>query len=103
MNGKPSIISEDVGLCLALRRIRDGRVFAQGRQLWTDNDRPFPRVLAPFVRQLFEHGHAKVDHPADEGLKQQVRITQLGEGFLLELEATTQISPGQASTVDELS
>lgn len=91
-------MERDVGLWLALRRVQSGRVFMQGQELVTRDGRPLFRFLVPFVRELLEHGHARVSQPAAaKDLKQQVHIAPVGEGFLLELDA---IVENRLSTVD---
>lgn len=94
-------IPNDVGLLITLRRVRAGRVFVRGTELWTEKARPFPRLLVPFVRELFDHGHIRVDKPDDEKPEQAVRITALGEAFLMELEATSGNAANRSPAVDD--
>ncbi len=96
MNQPPIPIPHETGLLLALRRVQSGHVAVVGCRLFTDRGQPFPNVLVPFLRELFDHGQISCDDNADEA---PVAITEAGAALLAELETKPDATAADA-TVD---
>jgi hypothetical protein len=89
----PTDIPHDDGLLLALRRIRTGTVSLHNVPAFFDRDKPFPRVLTPFLHELFDHGQACLTDPAETG-ERGVLLTPAGEALLADLDhGTTPTTP----------
>lgn len=76
--------SHGIGLLQALRRVRYGHVAVHGTETFFDGGEPFSRMLVPFLRELFAHGHVGLEE--QQGGELQVVITTAGEALLAELE-----------------
>lgn len=85
-------IPHQTGLLLALQRVLGGRVAAHGPEQFSDHGQPFPDVLVPFLRELFEHGQVRLEDTDDSGEPSRVVLTTAGAILLVELEDPSAIS-----------
>lgn len=76
--------SHGIGLLQALRRVQHGHVTVHGAETFFDGGEPFPRMLVPFLRELFAHGQVRPEE--QQGSELQVVMTTAGEELLAELE-----------------
>lgn len=76
--------SYEVGLLLALRVVRGGQLTVSGPpEVFRDRGEPLADVLVPFLRELFAHGHVRLDEA--EGDAHRVVMTTAGAELLAEL------------------
>lgn len=85
-------IPHPTGLLLALLRVQGGGVQAHGARVFTDHGRPFPGILVPFLRELFDHAQVRL---ADD--QEAVATTEAGAALLTELENSTEVDLVEAA------
>jgi hypothetical protein len=97
----PARIPHSAGLLLALQRVRGGRVTVQPSGAIADQNRPFPDILVPFLRELFDHGQARLEPPGEGAMDQRAIITEAGEELFAELKDKVVDTALEQSTSDE--
>lgn len=84
-----------LGLLLALRRVRQGHVIRIASGLFLDRGARIPGHLADCLRELLDEGHLRLDEASPEWDQQPVRTTPSGERLRRRLERTA--SGGRAA------
>ncbi|HEU0090404.1 MAG TPA: hypothetical protein VFQ77_22555 [Pseudonocardiaceae bacterium] len=81
-----SLISQELGQMLALRRVHRGHVILSGRDLFLDHGRPVPSYLRPFLHELIDDGHLRLGAQRAECDQWPVLMTATGVQLQASLE-----------------
>ena len=85
----PPEVPHEIGLLLTLREVRDGRIRLHEPDAVSDLEQSVPKVLGPFLRELFAHGQVQLGLQLG-GEPLAVVMTTAGEELLAELEKGTE-------------